>query len=526
MKMKRPLRCYFFLLILAFATLLAACGGNSVTPPPPAGGFSNGSLDGQYAFSMSGEDLNGGYIARVGSFVADGKGTITAGLEDMIDGNSTPSEITFTGGTYTVQSDGRGVLSLQSSTGSGLQLSLALVSSSQGAMIETDLNASSDGGFALQTPSNFSVNALNGNYVLDFSGVSFSGAVPLPISIIGQVVLNGNGSVTGGTLDENSGTASGPIVPQAGTYQLDTNGNGSNFGRGTMSFDGRSFAFYIVDSTHIKVIEEDLVAATSGNVVQQAGSIPAQNSAFTGSFVYVVGGVAVIGTQGADARVARFTADGNGGIAAISYDENNNGSTRHISQGSNISNASYAIDTANAGTGRGTFTFTDSSGGTYMYVFYLLSPTQAVVQDNSPGIVADGPMQIQTGSPFTNAGIAGNYAFGWSGTLLGTQNAIPVDENFVGQYVLSNATTSNITGLTDYTQLGLSGNNLFSGVAINGALTVAGDGTLNNKFRVVNNSSPSTTFNFALYIVNPNTAYMICTDSIRVTGGIATQQTP
>ncbi len=131
-----------------------------------------------------------------------------------------------------------------------------------------------------------------------------------------------------------------------------------------------SFAFYIVDSTHIKVIEEDLVAATSGNVVQQAGSIPAQNSAFTGSFVYVVGGVAVIGTQGADARVARFTADGNGGIAAISYDENNNGSTRHISQGSNISNASYAIDTANAGTGRGTFTFTDSSGGD-LYVRFL-----------------------------------------------------------------------------------------------------------------------------------------------------------
>ncbi len=170
MKMKRPLRCYFFLLILAFATLLAACGGNSVTPPPPAGGFSNGSLDGQYAFSMSGEDLNGGYIARVGSFVADGKGTITAGLEDMIDGNSTPSEITFTGGTYTVQSDGRGVLSLQSSTGSGLQLSLALVSSSQGAMIETDLNASSDGGFALQTPSNFSVNALEWQLCSRFFG--------------------------------------------------------------------------------------------------------------------------------------------------------------------------------------------------------------------------------------------------------------------------------------------------------------------------------------------------------------------
>jgi hypothetical protein len=516
-----------FLVFLAFVSFLAACGGgSSVTPPPPAGGFSNASLNGQYAFSVGGEDLQGGYIASVGSFAANGKGLITAGLVDVIDGSSPATQVSISGGTYTIQQDGRGVLNLQASTGVGLQLSLALVSSSQGTMIETDLNASSSGNFALQTPSNFSANALNGNFIFDFSGVSFSGSLPLPVSIIGQATLNGNGSVTGGVFDENSGTASGPTLAQPGTYQLDINGNGSNFGRGTMSFAGHSFAFYIVNSTRIKVVEEDIVGATSGDAIQQSGNVPALNSAFTGSFAYLVGGVSVLGTQGADARVARFTADGNGGISAISYDENNNGQTRHISQGSNISNASYTIDTANAGSGRGTFTFTDSGGGTYTYVFYLLSPAQAVVQDNSPGIVADGPMQQQTGSPFANTGIAGNYAFNWNGILLGTQNAIPVAENFVGQYVLANSASSNITGTTDYTQLGLSGNILFSDVAINGALTIEGDGTDDNKFRVVNNSSPSTTFNFALYIVNPNTAFMICTDSIRVSAGIATQQTP
>jgi hypothetical protein len=517
------------LAILIFATFLSGCGGSSgSTPPPPAGGFSNASLNGQYAFSMSGEDLNGGYVARVGSFAADGKGTITAGLEDMIDGNSPPSEITFIGGTYTIHSNGRGVLTLQGSTGTALELSLTLISASQGAMIETDLNFSSTGAFALQTPSNFSANALNGNYVFDFSGVSFSGSQPLPLSIVGAVALNGNGVVTGGTLDENTGTPSGPLAAQPGIYQLDTNGNGSNFGRGTMSFGGRSFAFYIVNSSRIKVVEEDqgtILAATAGDAAQQSGAVPAQNSAFNGSFVYLVNGASVLGTQGADARVARFTADGNGGLAAISFDENNNGKTRHISQGSNISNANYAIDTANAGSGRGTFTFTDSGGGTYSYIFYLLSSTQAVVQDISPGIVADGPMQIQTGSPFTNTSIAGSYAFSWNGTLLGTQNAIPVSEDFVGQYDLSSDTSSNIAGLTDYTQLSLSGNILFSDVALAGSLTVDPDGTNDNKFRVVNNSSPSTTFNFALYFVNADTSYMVCTDSIRVSAGVATQQT-
>jgi hypothetical protein len=515
-----------FVAAILFATFLAACGGGSSTPPtPPAGGFSNSSLSGQYAFSMTGEDLNGAVLARAGSFVADGKGSITAGLEDVVDGNSPVSELSITGGTYTIQPNGRGLLVLQSSNGSGLQLSLALVSGSQGSMLETDLNATNSGGFALQTPSKFSANALSGNFILDFTGVSFSGAQPAPFSTVGQVALDGNGHVTGGTLDENDGEASGPIAVQPGTYQLDTNGNGSNFGRGTMSFSGRSFAFYVVDTTRIKVIEEDLVATTSGDAVAQSGAIPTQNSVFSGSFVYLVGGVSVLGTQGADARVARFTADGNGGIGSISFDENNNGSPRHISQGSNISNASYAIDTANAGSGRGTFTFTDSGGGTYTYIFYLFSPTQAFVQDNSSGIVADGPMQLQSGAPFANAGIAGNYAFSWNGILLGTQNAIPVAEDYVGQYILSSAATSNINGLTDYTQLGLSGNTLFSDVGIAGELTVENDGTDANKFSVVNNSSPSTTFNFALYIVNANTSFMVCTDGTRVTGGVATQQT-
>ena len=40
--------------------------------------------------------------------------------------------------------------------------------------------------------------------------------------------------------------------------------------------------------------------------------------------------------------------------------------------------ATYSIDTINAGSGRGTFTFTDSGGGTYSYIFYLISSSQAV----------------------------------------------------------------------------------------------------------------------------------------------------
>ena len=65
----------FLSVVILAASIAAACGGGGSTtppPPPPVGKFSNASLKGQYAYSMSGEDLNGAFIARVGSFSADG----------------------------------------------------------------------------------------------------------------------------------------------------------------------------------------------------------------------------------------------------------------------------------------------------------------------------------------------------------------------------------------------------------------------------------------------------------------------
>ena len=513
--------------LVFLSLLMAACGGSSgTTPPPPVGGFTNASLTGQYAFSMSGVDLNGGFIARAGSFVADGKGSITSGLEDVVSSASGNSIVPFTGGTYTIQANGRGLLVLQSSNGGGLQLNIVLQTTSQGVMVQTDLNATSSGTFAIQTTADFTATALNGNYVFDFSGLSF-GANVFPKSTIGQFALDGNGNLTGGTLDDNDGNASGPsgaTAIQPGTFQLDTTTNGS-FGRGMLTFSGRTFAFYIVNRGRIKFIEEDNPAATLGEGYLQSNGIPTQNSGFTGSFVYLVGGSSILGSQGPDARVARFTADGSGGIGSISFDENNVGASRHISQGSNITAAAYSIDAAAAGSGRGTFTFTDSGGGTYLYVFYLISPTQAVLQDTSNGIIADGPMQAQTGSPFTNANIAGNYAFNWSGVQLGSQNAIPFEEDFVGQYVLASSAGNNASGVMDFTELGLSSKQFFPNTAITGSLTINGDGTINNTFQVLNHNSPSTTYNMVAYVVNASTTYLVVTDSTRVTAGITTQQT-
>src|SRR5215469_7483464 len=362
--------------LLTLAGFLVACGGGSnITPAPPAGNFSNASLKGQYAFLMSGLGTTGAYIARVGSFTADGAGNITGGMEDMVSlGTSGPASlVSFTGGNYQIQPNGRGLIVLQASTGGGLQLNAGLQSGGAGFLLQTDLNGTSSGTFYIQTNSDFSTGALLNHFVFDFSGVSFVSSAVAPISLVGEINFDGNGKITQGVMDTNDGNAtapSGATVIAPGTYALDSSGNGTSFGRGTMTFNGRSYAFYIVNSTRLIALEEDSLGGSSGQVLQQASAIPQQNSDFSGNFVYLVSGAQVTGNQGPIALAARFAADGKGNLNSMSMDYNNDGNYTHVSSGS-TSSATYLIDAANAGSGRGTFTFR-ASPGTFSNVFYMI----------------------------------------------------------------------------------------------------------------------------------------------------------
>ena len=513
-----------WLATLACAAVLAACGGSGsspIPPPPPAGGFTLSSLKGQYAFSMSGLDTYGAYLARTGSFIADGAGNITSAMEDVVDLSAgTATEVTFAPSNYSVQANGRGIIVLKDSSGSGgLALTMVLQSSSQGFLLETDGNGATSGSFTLQTTADFLPGKFNGNYVFDFSGESLTGTTPTVVSTVGNISATGNGIITGGVIDINDGNAglSSAVNILPGSYALDP-ANGATFGRGTAQFAGHTFAFYIVDATQIMFLQEDSQGGSSGNAVLQTGTIPTQNSGFTGSFAYLVGGQS---TLGPDTAVARLTADGAGSLGAISYDENNNGEPPiHILQGTNISNATYAIDATNAGSGRGTLTFTDSSQGTFQYVFYLVSPTGGVIQDVSSGIVADGILLAQTGAPFTLASLAGNYAFNWSGVNVSSFSV----ENYVGQYKLANTATTNISGVVDGTSLDINGVASFPNSGAQGTLTINSDGSTNNTYQIATGSSVSPTYGFQAYIVDANTILVVCTDKSRVLAGFVSRQ--
>jgi len=503
-----------------FAAMAAACGGGGgVTPPPtpPTGPYSQSSLSGTYAFLMSGQDSRG-FFTRAGSFTANGTGSITGGVLDLnsgiVPGSTT---LAITGGSYTIDTNGKGTLSLIDSAET-IQYSVVLTSTTAGLFTETDGFATASGNFTAQDTSTFASypNNVSGPYVFDHSGVDPNGAGE---SIIGQLVANGGGGVTSGVVDINDNfTPLGETAITGGTFVIDST-NGPSFGRGTATLSAAgitfNFAVYIVGPNRLRLMRTDFPAASIGDVVSQTGTIPTTAAGLSGGFVFTLGGSSL---SGADVRTGRATFT-TGNLSNILMDDNNssasgsgNSNPVPIPNGT-LSATTYAVDPS--GNGRGTMTFTDSKKGTYSFIFYLSSPTAGVIQDVSNGITSDGSFIAQTGGPFTLSATGGNWAFNWAGQSINSNTGILAEEDFVGQY--SQDTSGNITGGVDFTEL--SANEVITGAGITGSLTLTGDGTGRNGYSVTIQSSPSATLNFSAYFVTPNQLFVVGTDTHRVITG-------
>ena len=505
--------------VLALATFTDACGSGVGGPPapPPMGNFSASSLKGTYAFQMSGTDINGNTIARVGSFTADGTGNITAGIEDVNDGGTvnlsgSATPVVFDAApqsTYTVLSNGRGTLTLHDASGA-LKFSITLSSSSAGLIVETDGNATASGSFRLQTITT----TFSPAYAFDFSGVDGSGA---GLSLVGEFTTNTTTNVLGGMYDENDGGSLAPSTPISPTAITSDSAN-SAFGRGQTIINGRTFEFYVVDGSNLAVLEEDPSGLTSGFATAQ-DAVPTQTSAIVGSFVFDVGGSATSNSvTGPLARAGRFDANG-GTITNLFLDENFSASPSTFPGAGGFSNVTFTIDSA--GSGRGTLGFTDvASGDVFSYVFYLTSANGGFIQDTSSAVVADGSLFPQSGT-FTATSLAGNYIANWSG--VNAKNAF--EEDFNAQFALSSSPSNNITGVVDYTELADNNNPIVTNAGVAGTFTLTGSGTGGGTMaNTVSLQAGGQTFNFHAYLISNNSILLIGTDSNHVVLGTFSRQ--
>jgi hypothetical protein len=518
--MKRVLSAF----VCAAALWAGACsgGGGSITTTPPPNLFSNSDLQGQYAFSMSGSAVDQTTdtavpFTRIGSFIADGKGDITGGTEDVnliLAGNGA-SELSFTGGSYSISGNGKGTLSLIDSTGT-ITFSITLVSSTNGYLINlpTDGLSAGSGSFVKQNTNSFEVSGISGNYAFDLSGVDPSGT---PESIVGQLVSTGGGGLSGIADDNdgavvNGGLAGAAPVSISGNYAADgTQPNDlASFGRGDFSIGGLSGVFYIVGPNEVMLMETTSGGTLLGTALLQS-NVPTTAAELSGGFVYAMGGS---GSGVPFTRGGKFSASG-GTLSSVIVDNNNGGTIFDLS----TSTGTYTIDSS--GDGRGTITFNVSGfSDAFTYVFYMVSPTQAFVQDQSLNVIEDGTMLAQGSGTISDASLAGNYALNWSGAT--NTNAGTGEEDLVGATTLGSEA---LNGTVDINDFGAGGQ--ATGVGLTGTLKLNSDPTSRNAI-TFNLATPAATPITAFgYVAANNNILFVCTQkNVRIMVGVLTPQTP
>jgi hypothetical protein len=442
-------------------------------------GYSQSSLQGQFAFSMSGKNASGPFF-RAGSFAADGNGNLNGGLEDVNAGAcGAASPISFAG-TYTIATDGRGTLTFNDGC-TPSTFSFVLVSNTQLQITGFDATGTASGQANLQDATFFNAAGLVGTYVFDFSGVHGSAA----LSQIGEFTADGLGNITGGLRDTNDG---GTITPQAsfaGSYQVNSNG------RGTATFGSQHFSFYIVSRGAAKFVGTDsvtAVGAVAGLTTQQSPISSYDVTSLNGNIAFLLNGPV---PNGSIATAGSFSADGNGDLVSGVLDENVNGAATINSA---ISGGTYAVSSTN---GRGTATFT-TSGHTYNLVFYLTTTGNAVVQETDSGRTSDGLLRQQQTAAFAMTSIQGNYEVQTTGLSSGS------DQTIAGQVTSSGANAIS-TGALDINTAGT----LTPGEAVKG--TYSSPSAIGRSVLALNPSSDNR--NFATYIIGPNQCIVVSIDN-------------
>ena len=521
--------------IEGFAT---ADHSKNVLAPITVTGFAS-ILKGTYVFATQGEDVSSAF-QLAGVIVLDGNGGVTSGEQTHSDYLSSVSD-PITGGSYFIGPDGRGTLTIntadQNIGQAGVEnLSLVILDNTR-AFIQTFDDTSlptlsgeaSSGTLELQT----STAAPTGGYAFVAGGVDVT-SVPLSLGGVLNIdspnTISGNGSVA----DENdistglvpSNTISGTLTSpdSLGAVKLNLT---AGFGP-SLKFTG-----YIVDATHLKLIETDIdgtgagFGATAGVAVAQGSATGTfnSNSAFAGTYVFNILGQDPSLVPSSLASLGQFTADASGNLT--------NGYNDEVLAGISVLNGTpfvvsdlftgtYTLDVNGTGRVDSTITYANSGPGPEL-IFYLTgNGNPPLVLDADDTSLGSG-ISVGTGSAHPQ----GTPPFSFNGPfgLTFVQSSGSTYENDATGHVTVNGSSDTLTGTID-TNLSTtpSPNTTLSGTFA-APTTGRFTGTLTNAFF----TTPNTTISVAFYAVDANNVFFIETDfsaSAESTLGYFTAKTP
>jgi hypothetical protein len=404
----------------------------SITSPSgPAcanSGSGNAALSGVYSFQFTGiNPSNGQANLNAGTFTADGKGGITAGLSDTNGPYFTSEEQPAFTGTYSVGSDDRGLLTLNYTGGSTAYLCFALNSFSNGvagggSLVSDLTNKQSDAGaFYAQGSTSLTLSSVKGSWALGIQGAKAesSSGPALRGASAGYVTLDGQGGVSAGELDTSqdalvsstlTNTYKSQLSVTGGSYTLDPSGRGTL----TLNYSGGgtgNFIFYVAGTNQIYLLSSD--AGNNGANAVLAGrallrtATSFSSASLSGNSVFVEHQASETNseTNSYDHRLvqAGILAWQSGGKYTETYDQNDAGNVTL----EKTSSSTYSVDS----NGRVTI------NGTSPAVFaYLVGPNEGFAVSGNPGVSFEYFLN-QTATNFGDSGFNGDFSEGslWYG---------------------------------------------------------------------------------------------------------------
>ena len=348
------------------------------------------------------------------------------------------------------------------------------------------------------TPSgNFSNASLNGNYTYQFSGFDLNSGNNYVRS--GVMIFDGNGGITSGIDDFSELDV--PVTNNiTGSYAVSNDGTGQ-VQMSLQSGNVLTFAITLISTSKFNMIEADNFASGAGTVEKQTTS--AFSNAPAGTFVFRMHRVD-----------STFTTTGFVGSMTISGGVVTAGSEDIVTAGGgglvSPTITSGLFNAPDPTTGRGTGSFTDSRPTTIPFNYYVVdsSHIRIFTIDNISGL---GSATLQTGGPFSDDSLSGNYVYQVSGDTVNNFEGIQT----VGRFAASNGTISD--GRSDTQLDGAAQTNQ----TFTGTYNVASNGRAVVDLSYAGGAQPEHIY----WMISPTRAYFLVNDPTKAAEASVVSQT-